>query len=477
VANYSNHDEYAVTRDPILLARVFFMLLATVVGCYIGIGVQKSIEYSIIAFSLAGIFVLIEHASNFVSSKGILFAATGAFLGLIFSSLIHPAIPPYVAQIIGIPSYSIPLISHLLFCYLGISLALRHVDRFSFSRLNFILSSPSDAEKVIDSSVLIDGRFLDVIDTSFLAGPFVVPEFVVRELQNLADSTVTVRRQRGRRALETLDILRERYGRIRLDDIDYKDMPVDEKLIKFTDEVNGMLLTTDYNLQKVAQIHKVRTLNLNELANILKPRTYVGEELVVYLDRRGKERNQAVGYLDDGTMVIVENGVEDLGTEIVTEITSILQSPSGRMVFAKKIRSKERGGGGQQAEQGELVQIRRTRDSNRMPAISGSSSMMHALPEDSDKTEPTKAEEENNTAALVQSDKGSSSSGRRPSSMKLKQFDESDDDSDPDIMKHASSGNTEDDEALAATAAASSESSAKKPRSKPRVKKRRRYKE
>jgi len=332
-----------LTRNPILLSRLFFVLLAMLLGTFIGAGIgDRAIAFCILGLALSGLFVLFEHATNFVSSKSILFAATGGFLGLIFSSLINPVFPPLLLTAWHNGSINaVPLVSHLICSYLGVSLALRHSHRFSFSRLNFILSQPAESEKVLDSSILIDGRILDIIDTNFLSGPFVVPTFVLRELQRLADSSQALKRARGRRALEILETLRTRYGRVRLDESDYAGKSVDQKLITLSREINGTLMTTDYNLQKVAQIHQVRTFNLNELANTLKPSAFVGEELAVHIDRMGKEHTQGVGYLDDGTMMVVEGAAGCVGLEVVVEVTSVLQTVTGRMIFARKIRDTE----------------------------------------------------------------------------------------------------------------------------------------
>jgi len=314
-----------------LIAQVMFILVATLLSCYIGLPTGRAVPYSLLGFSLAMLMVLFETGTKAISSKTILFAVTGATAGLLFSSLFYPAITPALEDYI--PSTTAPLISHLFFGYLGVALALRHVERFSFAKLNFILSPGSESEKVLDTSILVDRRIQGVVDTNFLQGPFVVPRFVVDELQALADSKNPLKRERGRRGLACLEELLESNMRVRLDDRDFINMTVDRKLIALAKEANAVLMTVDFALQKVAQIHQVRTLNLNELGNLLKPPTYIGDELRLFLVRQGKEHGQGVGFLDDGTMVVVEHAIDFIGTEINVEVTSVIQTASGRMVF------------------------------------------------------------------------------------------------------------------------------------------------
>lgn len=325
------------TRDPILLSRLFFVLLATLVGCYIGLRVgNRAIEFSLIAFSLAGIFVVFEHATNFVSSKSLLFASAGAFMGLIFSSMVHPAIP---REIVGdkAPPTTIALLSHLIFCYLGMALALRHVDRFSFQRLNFIMSRSAN-QKVLDSSSLIDARVLNVVDSRFLEGPFIIPSFVLSEIRALADSSTYGKRQRGKRALDTIEALKKRQWPVHFHEVDLPDEKTDDKLVRYCVNTHATLVTNDANLQKHASIRRVPTLNLNELANMMKPTAYVGEEVELFLLRPGRAPLQAAGYLDDGSLVVVENASIHVGQKALVEIHSVHNRETGRIIFARLVR-------------------------------------------------------------------------------------------------------------------------------------------
>ncbi|MBV8726218.1 MAG: PIN domain nuclease, partial [Candidatus Eremiobacteraeota bacterium] len=185
--------------------------------------------------------------------------------------------------------------------------------------------------------VIVDGRITEIVESGFLEGPLILPRFVLRELQLIADSLDSIKRVRGRRGLEVLSRLQE-FTAVQISERDYPDIvgaAVDAKLVRLAQELNGKLLTNDYNLNKVAQVEGVSVLNINELANAVKPVVLPGEELHVQVIREGKEPHQGVGYLDDGTMIVVENGRRLLGAETDVLVTSVLQTVAGRMIFAR----------------------------------------------------------------------------------------------------------------------------------------------
>jgi len=190
---------------------------------------------------------------------------------------------------------------------------------------------------VLDTSVIIDGRIQDIFKTKFLEGKIIIPKFVLRELQQIADSTDPIKRQRGRRGLEILHaIQKEMEQNIALHDEEFPEIQeVDAKLVKLAKVLGAKILTVDFNLNRVATFQGVKVLNINELANALKPVVYPGEEMQVKLIKEGKEYNQAVGYLDDGTMIVVEDGRRLIGQEVKVMVTSVLQTQAGRMIFAK----------------------------------------------------------------------------------------------------------------------------------------------
>ncbi|MFC6179036.1 PIN/TRAM domain-containing protein [Weissella sagaensis] len=193
--------------------------------------------------------------------------------------------------------------------------------------------------KILDTNILIDGRIVDLVKTGFVEGTLLVPNFVLYELQYIADAGESLKRVRGRRGLDVLNELREKnYVPLEMWEGDYEDISeVDEKLIRLAEETNGTLVTNDYNLNKVTKFQNVKVLNINELAGALRPRVVVGDHLSVLLIKNGTERQQAVGYLDDGTMVVAEEGRQHLQETVTVEVTSALQTDAGRMIFGTVI--------------------------------------------------------------------------------------------------------------------------------------------
>jgi len=326
-------------RNPIFLTRLFFVLIATLVGYWVG-RVQvpsRGVDYSIVAFCLANILVLTEISTSIISSKKIVVAAAGLLVGLVVAWFLYPTIPPSVfGTDIEMGQLQARIICNLVFGYLGVILAIKHANRLTFSRLNFIVASPNDTAKILDTSVILDWCIMDLIAGNFMQGNFLVPEFVLDELHKLADSADPKKRARGRRGLEMLDELKDVTPRLAICEKDYPDHHgVDHKLIALAKEIGGEVVTNDYNLQKIAEFHHVRVLNINELASLLKPAVFVGETFPLYISREGKEPHQGVGYLEDGTMVVVEDGRNRIGTEVDLVVTSIHQTSAGRMVFAR----------------------------------------------------------------------------------------------------------------------------------------------
>ncbi|RYL89925.1 PIN/TRAM domain-containing protein [Sporolactobacillus sp. THM7-4] len=191
--------------------------------------------------------------------------------------------------------------------------------------------------KIFDTSVIIDGRIADICQTGFLEGTMVIPHFVLEELQHIADSSDVLKRNRGRRGLDILNkIQKDHTIHVDLYEGDYEDITeVDSKLVRLAKEIDGIVVTNDFNLNKVCEFQGVRVLNINDLANAVKPVVLPGEELRVQVIKDGKEQNQGVGYLDDGTMIVVEEGHRFIGKTIDVIITSVLQTSAGRMIFAR----------------------------------------------------------------------------------------------------------------------------------------------
>ncbi len=336
----------AKINSPVALARIFFvlltvwcgMLLATPnyqirVGPFFGIDffIWERFFYVIIALVVAIIFIIIEHATDAISSHKLLMAVLGMFAGLGFSHLAYRTIPSTVAN----PANAL-IVSNLLFGYFGMVLAIKHAERFRLGRLRFFLTQSYDRPKVLDSSVIIDGRIRDLIELQVIHGSIMVPDFVVTEIQAIADSSDSGRKARGRRGLDVLEALRETTPHLELVDKDFAEFgSVDQKLIHFCREMDADLITNDFNLQKIAHLHRLHVININELANALRPAVHIGEPMRLLIAREGKEPGQGVGYLEDGTMVVVDEAQSLIGQEAQVVITSILQTSSGRLVFAR----------------------------------------------------------------------------------------------------------------------------------------------
>lgn len=272
--------------------------------------------------------------------------AIGLVIGLLVANLLLA--PTFLLPIPTEFSFIKPLIAlvgSVLFAFSGISLAdthgralLRLINPNSFDTL--LVSEGTlkpAATKLLDTSCIIDGRLEDLLMTGFLEGQILVPQFVLQELQTVADAANDQKRIRGRRGLDILNRIREAYpDRIVINSADYEDIPtVDAKLVRLAQEINGTLLTTDYNLSKVASVQQVPVLNINDLAQSVRPTYLPGDCIDLKILREGKEPTQGVGYLEDGTMVVVEEGRSYMGGEIQVIVTSALQTSAGRMIFAR----------------------------------------------------------------------------------------------------------------------------------------------
>jgi len=229
----------------------------------------------------------------------------------------------------------------IIFVYLGITLGVKGKSEFNLviPYVKFKRQELTEESIIIDTSIIIDGRILDIVKTGFLEAKFIVPMFVLNELRTLADSTDHLKRQRGKRGIEILHLLKKEPN---IDVVIYQEdiegvNTVDEKIVKLAQNLDTKILTTDYNLNRIAQLQGVKVLNINDLVNALKPVFISGERFSVKLVKEGKEQNQAVGYLEDGTMVVVENAKWLIGKTVNVEVSSVLQSPSGRIVFTKII--------------------------------------------------------------------------------------------------------------------------------------------
>lgn len=318
---------------------------------WIGLSIHfgTSILFGIIFFSLSTriinlgrkIVQLIENELQKFPAYDIAISSVGLIVGLIIAYLLSQ--PLYI---LGIPYLGVvvSIILYAIFGYLGVTIPHRKKEDIS-STLGNIRRNPRDRAKVqskscpkiLDTSVIIDGRIADICKTGFIEGPLIIPEFVLEELQHIADSSDGLKRNRGRRGLDILNkIQKELDIEVMINDKKFDDVKeVDSKLLKLTQLLKGKIITNDYNLNKVAEVQGIDVLNINELANAVKPVVLPGEEMVVQVVRDGKESNQGLAYLDDGTMIVVESGRKFIGETIDVVVTSVLQTSAGRMIFAK----------------------------------------------------------------------------------------------------------------------------------------------
>ena len=238
----------------------------------------------------------------------------------------------------GVPAAWRGLIS-LALLYAGAAVGAAKGESFRLASLKeqWIGDEPRIAPKIIDTSVIIDGRIADVAESGFLDGRLIVPQFVLRELQQVADSSDSLKRARGRKGLETLNGMKKMPSiQVEISHADFPDIPdVDMKLIELAQRTGGKVITNDFNLNKVARVRDIPVLNINELANALKPVVLPGEPMRVFIIKEGKEPNQGVAYLDDGTMVVVDDGKPLVGQTVNIVITSVLQTTAGKMFFGR----------------------------------------------------------------------------------------------------------------------------------------------
>lgn len=311
--------------------QITLLIVAPVVGAIVGLFIAPAVE-SLFERELTEAESSIER----MAPAEIVGGAIGLIVGLLIAFLMRLVLLEWFSvagasgTYIGIALY---LIISVFFVYLGARVGMK--QRLGLGARVAVPAGQRAVPKVIDTSVIIDGRVVDIVQSGFLEGPLVIPRFVLRELQMIADSLDSLKRTRGRRGLEVLATLQE-IQQLEIAESDFPDIhEVDAKLVRMAKDRHAKLLTNDYNLNRVAQLEGVTVLNINELANAVKPVVLPGEDLSVSIIRDGKEQNQGVGYLDDGTMIVVENGKRLIGEQVDVQVTSILQTVAGRMIFAR----------------------------------------------------------------------------------------------------------------------------------------------
>lgn len=288
----------------------------------------------------------VEKLLQSIPTNEVLVGALGLLIGLVIASLISSG--PINLIPIAWLAMALSIIVYGLMGYLGISIAIKkREDLLNLASLwrkgaqkdkdKTVKPENRVTPKILDTSVIIDGRIADICKTGFVEGPLVIPSFVLEELRHIADSSDSLKRNRGRRGLDILNkIQNELEIPVEIIEKDFEELSeVDTKLLKLAQVMSGSVITNDYNLNKVAEFQRVSVLNINELANAVKPVVLPGEEMVVQVIKDGKESGQGVAYLDDGTMIVVDGGKKFIGETIGVVVTSVLQTAAGRMIFVK----------------------------------------------------------------------------------------------------------------------------------------------
>jgi uncharacterized protein YacL len=324
------------------ILRFLLFLICGISGYYLATGLYPTLEVGLLGLLagllLAALTLLMENALRRIPLKNLL----GGFIGLLLGEMVANLISNvFLSSLLTTQQIALPLYGGLYgICgYIGIRIGLKKGEDVQLSGWKVFSKNPAPTgkAKILDTSVIIDGRIADITETGFVEGPLLIPQFVLSELQHIADSSDSIKRTRGKRGLEVLHHIQKQAG-IDVQIVD-KDFPaikeVDTKLIELAKAVRGKIVTNDSNLNKVAQLQGIDVLNINELANSLKPVVLPGEEMNVKILKEGKETGQGVAYLDDGTMIVVDNGRRNIGKTVDVTVTSVLQTPAGRMIFAR----------------------------------------------------------------------------------------------------------------------------------------------
>jgi uncharacterized protein YacL len=324
--------------DLILLRIVFVSIMALAAFYLRPLGLSAYAELTIGALAGAAV-VIFEVRIKQVSLKRLLGAAVGSLLGILGAYLVSLVLDQALPNNQNtVPFLQIVFLAWMAYC--GMAVGAAKGELLNLSALGGLFGGDKpvkNAFKVLDTSVIIDGRIADIAQTGFLDGTLVIPQFVLRELQLVADSSDSMKRNRGRRGLDVLQKIQKMPQlHIQIVEDDFPNMrEVDLKLIELAKLYDCKIVTNDFNLNKVAQLHKVEVLNINDLANALKPVVLPGEMMRVFILKEGKEYNQGVAYLDDGTMVVVDNARKMISKTIDIAVTSVLQTTAGKMIFGR----------------------------------------------------------------------------------------------------------------------------------------------
>ncbi|MBS1859960.1 MAG: TRAM domain-containing protein [Acidobacteria bacterium] len=318
----------------LIIARAIFVSVLTITAFFLRPFQAAPVVAAVAGLVLGLLIVLFEMRLEKVTLTRLIGAACGSFLGIVGAFVMTLVVGKAVPD----PFLAVALL--LLMAYVGLVVGAKKGDMLNLAALGGIFGGEKTSKKtfkILDTSVIIDGRIADIAETGFLDGVLVIPQFVLRELQLVADSADSMKRNRGRRGLDILQrIQKMAHLNVQIVEEDFPHVrEVDMKLIELAKVYDCKVITNDFNLNKVAQLHGVEVLNINELANSLKPIVLPGETMRVFILKEGKEYNQGVAYLDDGTMVVVDNAKKMISKTIDISVTSVLQTTAGKMIFGK----------------------------------------------------------------------------------------------------------------------------------------------
>ena len=341
IVGYEIYQKIYFIPDLYIYYNILFYILALVIGGTIGYLLSLLFNTKIQKV-LSEIIVNLQK----IPTQNFTAAIIGMVIGLIIANLLA-----YSLSFVPIIGSYLPIVLSIILGLIGINIGLTKKDEIvnyfgnfkNIGRTNKKDSKNTAFPKILDTSVIIDGRIKDICQTDFLEGELIIPRFVLLELQHIADSSDSLKRNRGRRGLDVLNKITEiKKNKIRITGKDYKEhKEVDTKLIRLAKDIKGKIITNDYNLNKLAQLEGIPVLNINDLSNALKAVILPGEEIITQIIKPGKEPEQGIAYLDDGTMIVVEDGNKFIGKKINVLVTSILQTPAGRMIFGRSKKGKK----------------------------------------------------------------------------------------------------------------------------------------
>ena len=329
----------------LVLIRILFVLVLAAVCYFFRILDLPAWLSAVTGAGAAALVIVFELRVRALSLRRLIGAVLGSILGIFGAFLCSLVLANSLPM--GNTRSLLQVFVLLLMSYVGLVVGTSKGDMLNLSALGDLFSGERQTKrnvKLLDTSAIIDGRIADMADTGFLDGTLVIPEFVLRELQMVADSSDGSKRQRGRRGLDVLQRMQSNsLLNVQIVEDDFPNIrEVDLKLIELAKELDAKIVTNDFNLNKVAHLHHVSVLNINDLANALKPVVLPGEKMNIAILKEGKEYNQGVGYLDDGTMVVVDHARRMIGRSVEISVTSVLQTASGKMIFGKMEESQQR---------------------------------------------------------------------------------------------------------------------------------------